>query len=55
LGSYFFGQVELLFNRSNQWRSGRLLFGQGVLETSHDENMPLIVKKKKRTNERKED
>ena len=42
-----FGQVELLSNKSNQWRSVRHLFGEGVLETSHDENMPLIVKKKK--------
>jgi hypothetical protein len=43
-----FGQVELFSNKSNQWRSVRLLFGEGVLETSHDENMPLIVKKKKK-------
>jgi len=48
-----FGQVELLSNKSNQWRSVRLLFGEGVLETSHDENMPLTVKKKEE--ERKEE
>ena len=49
-----FGQVELLSNKSNQWRSVRLLFAEGVLETSHDENMPLTVKKKKKK-ERKEE
>jgi hypothetical protein len=48
-----FGQVELLSNKSNQWRSVRLLFGEGVLETSHDENMPLTVKKRRRKKEKK--
>ena len=48
-----FGQVELLSNKSNQWRSVRLLFGEGVLETSHDENMPLTVKKKEERKEEK--
>jgi hypothetical protein len=48
-----FGQVELFSNKSNQWRSVRLLFGEGVLETSHDENMPLTVKKRRRKKEKK--
>ena len=48
-----FGQVELLSNKSNQWRSVRHLFGEGVLETSHDENMPLTVKKRRRKKRRR--
>ena len=53
LAAIIFGQVELLSNKSNQWRSVRHLFGEGVLETSHDENMPPTVKKKEE--ERKEE
>ena len=53
LAAIIFGQVELLSNKSNQWRSVRHLFGEGVLETSHDENMPLTVKKRRRKKEKK--
>jgi hypothetical protein len=53
LAAIIFGQAELLSNKSNQWRSVRLLFGEGVLETSHDENMPLTVKKRRRKKEKK--